>query len=135
MWNYNFVKYDMSMGVHNTKYTVALLRASLGLVTGVEIDPLALPKTFELSQNYPNPFNPTTEIRFDIPKSSSVKMVVYDIMGRVVRTLVDQKMEAGSHRISWNGRDQAGNTVSSGVYFYHISADGFAATKKMTLMK
>ncbi|TSA24034.1 T9SS C-terminal target domain-containing protein [bacterium] len=135
LFNYNYVSHDMSLGIHNTKYTVAILRASLGLVTGVEMDPLPIPKTFELSQNYPNPFNPTTEIRFDIPKSSSVKVVVYDIMGRVVRTLVDQKMEAGSHRISWNGRDLAGNTVSSGVYFYHISADGFAATKKMTLMK
>jgi hypothetical protein len=90
LWNYNYISHDMSMGVHNTKYAVALLRASLGLVTGVEIDPLALPKTFELSQNYPNPFNPTTEIRFDVPKTSNVKMVVYDIMGRVVRTLVDQ---------------------------------------------
>ncbi|MDP2884624.1 MAG: T9SS type A sorting domain-containing protein [Ignavibacteria bacterium] len=135
LWNYNYVSHDMSLGVHNTKYAVALLRASLGLVTGVEIDPIPIPKTFELSQNYPNPFNPTTEIRFDIPKTSNVKMVVYDIMGRVVKTLVDQKMETGSHRISWNGRDLAGNTVSSGVYFYHISADGFAATKKMTLMK
>jgi len=135
LWNYNYVSHDMSLGIHNTKYAVALLRASLGLVTGVEIDPIPMPKTFELSQNYPNPFNPATEIRFNIPKTSNVKMVVYDIMGRVVRTLVDQKMEAGSHRISWNGRDLAGKTVSSGVYFYHIQAEGFVATNKMTLMK
>jgi hypothetical protein len=135
LWNYNYVSHDMSVGVHNTKYAVALLRASLGLVTGVDIDPLPVPKTFELSQNYPNPFNPTTEIRFTIPKTSNVKLVVYDIMGRIVNTLVDQNLGAGAHRVTWNGRDQAGKTVSSGVYFYHIQTDGFSATKKMVLMK
>lgn len=135
LWNYNYISHDMSMGVHNTKYAVALLRASLGIVTGVEIDPIPIPKTFELSQNYPNPFNPTTEIRFALPKASNVKIVVYDIMGRMISTLVDQNMSVGAHRIMWNGQDQSGKTVSSGVYFYHIQADGFSATKKMTLMK
>jgi hypothetical protein len=135
LWNYNYVSHDMSVGVHNTKYAVALLRASLGLVTGVEIDPIPIPKTFELSQNYPNPFNPTTEIRFALPKASNVKMVVYDIMGRLISTLVDQNMSVGAHRIMWNGQDQSGKTVSSGVYFYHIQAEGFSATKKMVLMK
>jgi hypothetical protein len=135
LWNYNYVSHDMSLGIHNTKYAVGLLRASLGLVTGVEIDPIPIPKTFELSQNYPNPFNPTTEIRFALPKASNVKMVVYDIMGRLISTLVDQNMSVGAHRIMWNGQDQSGKTVSSGVYFYHIQADGFSATKKMVLMK
>jgi hypothetical protein len=135
LWNYNYVSHDFSVGAHNPKYAIAMLRASLGLVTGVDIDPLPVPKTFELSQNYPNPFNPTTEIRFALPKASNVKMVVYDIMGRTVRTLIDQNMSAGGHRISWNSKDEAGKIVSSGVYFYHIQADGFSATKKMVLMK
>lgn len=135
LWNYNFVSHDMSQGVHNTKYSVALLRASLGLVTGVDIDPLPVPKTFELGQNYPNPFNPSTEIRFALPKSSNVKLVIYDLMGRVVSTLVDQNMSMGSHRVTWNGREQSGKVAASGVYFYHLQADGFNATKKMVLMK
>jgi hypothetical protein len=135
LFDYNYVSHDMSHGIHNTKYTVAILRASLGLVTGVEMDPLPVPKTFALDQNYPNPFNPTTEIRYTLPKASNVKLSVYDIMGRLVRTLVDQNMDAGAHRMMWNGRDNNGQTVSSGVYFYHIQADGFMATKKMVMMK
>jgi hypothetical protein len=135
LWNYNYVSHDMSLGIHNTKYAVALLRASLGLVTGVDIDPLPVPKTFELGQNYPNPFNPTTEIRFALPKSSNVKLVIYDLMGRIVSTLVDQNMSMGSHRATWNGRDQSGKVAASGVYFYHLQTDGFSATKKMVLMK
>ena len=135
LWNYNYVSHDMSLGVHNTKYAVALLRASLGLVTGVDIDPLPVPKTFELSQNYPNPFNPTTEIRFALPKSSNVKLVIYDVMGRLVSTLVDQNMSVGSHRVTWNGRELSGKVAASGVYFYHLQTEGFSSTKKMVLMK
>lgn len=135
LFNYNYVTHDMSKGVHNAKYTVALLRTSLGVVTGVEMDPLPVPTTFELSQNFPNPFNPTTEIRFSLPRESEVKLVVFDIMGRVVATLVDQHMSAGGHRVTWNGRTQDGQAVSSGVYFYHMQADGFSATKKMALIK
>jgi flagellar hook assembly protein FlgD len=88
-----------------------------------------------LSQNYPNPFNPSTEIRYNVPKTSPVKLAVYDVMGRLVRTLVDQTMSAGAQRTTWNGKDNNGQTVSSGVYFYHIQADGFTATKKMVMMK
>ena len=135
LWNYHFVTHDMSKGIHNTKYAVALLRASLAVVTGVEMDPLPVPKTFELSQNYPNPFNPTTEIRFSLPKESAVKIVVFDMIGRLVTTLVDQRLASGSHRVSWNGRDQNGGAVSSGVYFYHMQTEGFTATKKMVLIK
>jgi hypothetical protein len=135
LFNYSYVAHDMSHGIHNTKYTVAVLRASMGLVTGVAMDPVPVPKAFALDQNYPNPFNPTTEIHFSLPSASNVKLAVYDVMGRLVRTLVDQHMDAGAHRAMWNGRDNNGQTLSSGVYFYHIQADGFASTKKMVLMK
>ncbi|MBI3578480.1 MAG: T9SS type A sorting domain-containing protein [Ignavibacteriales bacterium] len=135
IFNYYFVKNDWSKGIHNTKYAVGLLRASLGMVTGVPMEDLSVPKTFELSQNYPNPFNPTTNIRFSIPKESVVKLAVYDIMGRVVATLVNDKLPAGSHRATWNGKGDDGRNVSSGVYFYHIQAEGFTATKKMALIK
>ena len=135
LFNYNYVSHDMSKGIHNTKYAVALLRASLGIVTDVEMDPLPIPKTFELSQNFPNPFNPSTEIRFSLPKESAVKILVFDMMGRLVTTLVDQRLAAGGHRITWNGRDHSGQAVSSGVYFYHMQTEGFTATKKMVMIK
>jgi flagellar hook assembly protein FlgD len=64
-----------------------------------------------------------------------VKIVVFDMIGRLVTTLVDQRMASGSHRVSWNGRDQNGGAVSSGVYFYHMQTEGFTATKKMVLIK
>ncbi|HAL57462.1 MAG TPA: hypothetical protein DCP63_13580 [Bacteroidetes bacterium] len=135
LFNYNFVTHDMSKGVHNTKYTIAILRASLGLVTGVDMDPLPIPATYDLSQNYPNPFNPTTEIRFSLPKASDVKLVIYDIMGREISTLVDKNLEAGGHRAMWNGRTAEGKVAPSGVYFYHIQAGDFTATKKMVMLK
>jgi ribosomal protein L11 methylase PrmA len=125
----------MSMGVHNTKYTVALLRASLGLVTGVDIDPLPIPKTFELSQNYPNPFNPSTRISFSLPKPSPVSLQVFDMMGRVVATLVDEVLPAGNHATVWNGRTSDGRLMASGIYFYRLKADGYIATRKMMLLK
>jgi hypothetical protein len=120
--------------MHWTQGSV-LNKLGVGTVVGVERIAGEIPADFSLAQNYPNPFNPSTEIRFDLPKASRVKLIVYDIMGRVIATLVDQSMAAGGHRVGWNGRNQAGNTVSSGVYFYHIQADGFSATKKMVWMK
>lgn len=135
LWNYNYVSHDMSMGVHNTKYTVALLRASLGLVTGVDIDPLPVPTTFELSQNYPNPFNPTTRISFALPRQAPVSLQVFDMMGRVVATLVDGVLPAGKHTVVWNGKTSDGRLMASGLYFYTLKTEGYTATRKMMLLK
>jgi hypothetical protein len=135
LWNYNYVSHDMSGGVHNTKYAVALLRASLGTITGVAIDPVPMPTTYVLNQNYPNPFNPNTQISFSIPKESHVNLQVYDMMGRVVATLVDEVLPAGTHAKVWNGRTSDGRVMASGIYFYTIKAEGYIATKKMMLLK
>lgn len=94
-----------------------------------------LPKTFALEQNYPNPFNPSTEIRFAIPKQSNVKLVIYDIMGRAIATLINESLPAGSYKTMWNGKSDDGPAFSSSVYFYHIQAGSFTATKKMMLLK
>ena len=106
----------------------------VSVLTSVE-DENGIPTEFSLSQNYPNPFNPTTEIKFSIPKQSSVKIVVYGLSGDAVATLVNQTMSAGNYRVVWNGRSDDGRTVASGVYFYHLQSEGFVATKKMTLLK
>jgi hypothetical protein len=136
-WNYQYVTNGGSP-IHNPRYTTYLLQRSLqALGVATDVEPLAglVPTSYELSQNYPNPFNPTTQIRFSLPRESDVKLVVFDIVGRVVTTLVDQKLSAGTHQVTWNGRNQDGRAVASGVYFYHIQADGFSATKKMALVK
>jgi hypothetical protein len=91
--------------------------------------------TAALSQNEPNPFNPETTIRFTMPSSGNVTLNIYDAAGRLVRSLVNGVTEAGSHNVTWNGVDNHGSPVSSGVYFYRLSAGKFSETKKMTLLK
>jgi len=94
-----------------------------------------------LYQNYPNPFNPGTEIRFDIPEYSSVKIIVWNVLGQKVKTLVEANLDPGRKSVKWDGRDEQGNPVGSGVYFYTMYAksleDGreFTMTRKAILMK
>jgi hypothetical protein len=89
-----------------------------------------VPKSVELHPNYPNPFNPTTTIGFSLPTTSHVKLTVYDITGRVVRTVLNQVMSSGSHTIQFDG---AG--LTSGLYLYRLEAAGIVITNKMTLIK
>jgi subtilisin family serine protease len=94
-----------------------------------------LPSEFALKQNYPNPFNPSTIIQFDLPKSGAVSIVVYNVLGQSVRTLVNSEQRAGYHTIIWDGADDAGMQVSSGTYFYILKAGDKSFTKKMTLVR
>jgi hypothetical protein len=94
-----------------------------------------IPNGFALQQNYPNPFNPETEICFSLPEMMEVSLIVYNILGQEVRTLLNGEMDAGSHKIHWNGRDNAGISVASGVYFYRLKTESFNQTMKMVLMK
>ncbi|MEE2876971.1 MAG: T9SS type A sorting domain-containing protein, partial [Candidatus Neomarinimicrobiota bacterium] len=86
-------------------------------------------------QNYPNPFNPTTTIRFDIPEPSHISLKVYNLMGQEVRTLTNEWLPTGSHRLIWNGKDQRGIPVSAGVYIYRLQSQNFQKTWKMVLLK
>ncbi len=95
----------------------------------------ALPVSYSLGQNYPNPFNPNTVISFAIPGSESVELKIYNIRGQAVRTLIDGQMAPGRHTVQWDGRDDRGDAVSSGVYLYRISAGDFSESRKMTLLK
>ena len=94
-----------------------------------------LPEKFSLYQNYPNPFNPTTTIRFDIPEPSHISLKVYNLMGQEVRTLTNEWLPTGSHRLIWNGKNQQGISVSAGVYIYRLQAQNFQKTRKMVLLK
>ncbi len=104
------------------------------LVTAVEKQP-GVPTKFALDQNYPNPFNPTTVISFDVPKLSAVRIVVYDILGREVRTLMNNTMSAGTYHVTWDGLNNEGRQVSTGIYFYRMEAGNFISMKKMLLLK
>lgn len=95
----------------------------------------ALPTEFALSQNVPNPFNPTTDISFALPKDSRVSLSIYNVLGQHVKTLVDDFMRAGLQTVSWDGTDNSGRTVASGVYFYKLNANDFSSTKKMMMLK
>jgi hypothetical protein len=100
-----------------------------------------IPTSFAIQNNYPNPFNPTTTIKYQIPENAHVRLVVYNTLGQRVRTIVDQPQEAGYYSVEWDGRNNYGESVSSGIYVYRISAmrDGqagsFVASKKMNLIK
>jgi hypothetical protein len=90
---------------------------------------------FEVKGNFPNPFNPETVIKFNLPQASPVTLKVYNILGQVVSTLVDEPLSAGSHSVTWNGTNAQGRDVASGVYFYRISAAGHESIQKMTLLR
>lgn len=94
-----------------------------------------MPKDFALSQNFPNPFNPSTSIRFALPKASHVELAVYNLLGQRVATVVDGRMDAGHHAVIWEGRNEGGQQVASGVYFYRLRAGDFNQSKKMVLLK
>jgi len=94
-----------------------------------------IPTNYALNDNYPNPFNPTTNISYDLPKQTYVSLGIYDILGRRISTLVNETQASGRHIIQWNGRDDFGNEVSNGAYFYRIRTPEFSAVKKMAYMK
>lgn len=102
---------------------------------GDDDKPSTPPIRFFLGQNYPNPFNPSTMIEFAIEKPCVVKIVIFNIAGQRVRTLIDEMKPVGNYKIAWDGNGDRGTRVSSGVYFYKIFAEKFRSTKKMILLR
>ena len=98
-------------------------------------DIYGLPKEYALHQNYPNPFNPTTTLRYDLPEDATVSVVIYDMVGRQVRTLVSSQTSAGYHSIMWNATNNKGQSVSAGLYLYTIQSGDFRQVRKMVLLK
>jgi hypothetical protein len=100
------------------------------MITSVERSAADLPSSFALGQNYPNPFNPSTTIKYELPKSSMVKLSVYDILGREVATLVNELKQPGTYAVQFDA-----SSVTSGVYFYRMHAGGYTDTRKLLVLR
>jgi len=103
--------------------------------TDVDDDTGETPRVFAVEPNYPNPFNPETTIRFALPEAARTRVLVYDLAGRRVRTLVDRRLDAAVHTVRWDGRDDAGHDLPSGVYFYRVEAGEHRFTDRMALIR
>ena len=110
------------------------LHLTLGEST-VMVDEEMLPNDFHLFQNHPNPFNPNTNIRFTLPSAQDVNLIIYDMIGRVIREIGYEGLSKGHHQFKWDGKNQLGNSVSAGIYLYNLSTPAFTMTRKMILLK
>ena len=131
---------DHIMGIFNYSFGTYKVQirdvADLGQTVGIDDDVQVNPYDYALHDNFPNPFNPETQIRFSIGSQEDVKLIVYDVVGRQVRTLIKGNAYApGFHVVNWNGLDDQGQKVPSGLYIYRIKAGSFIADKKMLLVK
>ena len=94
-----------------------------------------MPNKYVLHQNFPNPFNPTTNITYELPISSRVKITIYDLLGNKVKQLVNNRQSSGNKSIIWNAKNENNKKVSAGVYIYSIETSGFKSSKKMLLLR
>ena len=122
----------ISNGTHLGHYT--LIPRGSGMPLNVTED-LSIPSDFSLAQNYPNPFNPETRIHYELPIDGNIKLIIYDILGKELVTLIDGNYSAGRYNIIWNGKDSFGNYLGSGIYFYQLRTDKFSQTKKMIISR
>ncbi|NQV16156.1 T9SS type A sorting domain-containing protein [bacterium] len=128
------------IAVQNTHFYVAAGDSGIyiiqnDLMVGIDETNLSLPDYFSLAQNFPNPFNPTTTISYELPEASNVELLIFDITGRRVASIVNGEKPAGYHNAIWNGNDDSGNQVSTGVYFCRLEAGNFSQTIKMVILR
>lgn len=140
---------DVSISIpnHQTSYTNTSIEINagyerlnipviFGLTLGTdEHDNNIVPLKNSLHQNYPNPFNPTTTIPFDIVNSDQVRLIIYNVKGEIVRTLLNSNLNPGSYEVRWNGRSDSGINMSAGMYFIELKGTNFRETNKMIYLK
>jgi hypothetical protein len=135
----NTERKDIGEGIYiyfkNTAQRVYGMYAFLGGDVTSVLEPFGLPNNYILNQNYPNPFNPSTTIPFELPMAAKVSIKIYNLNGQEIRTLVDNPYTPGQHLAVWNGQDDHGQQVSSGVYFIHMRAGDFVLVKKALLVR
>jgi len=106
------------------------------MVTDIEFaEDVTVIRSPRLYRNYPNPFNPVTTISFELQKQMDVKLIVYNAVGQKVRTLLNGKQNSGGHKVLWNGTNDHGQIVSSGIYFYRLTTENYDKVMKMVLLK
>jgi hypothetical protein len=125
--------YGLGSGTEEDIYTIKYVQTASEVRD--ETGDRERPSEFVLSQNYPNPFNPTTKIEFTLAKSGFVTLQIYDVLGRKVKTLVSEELSSGYKSVIWDGKNDAGDEVASGVYFYQLKVGDFSEPKKMLLLK
>jgi hypothetical protein len=131
----SFVGTDTTMMLMDPQINVRVLSST---ATGLKelTSKIVTPDEYKLEANYPNPFNPTTTIRFSLPVNKQISLVVYDVLGREVKTLINsQQMKKGSYEVTWDGTNNFGNEVASGTYIYRLEYGNFSQSKKMVFMK
>ena len=122
---------DVRSGTYPGIYGQRVDANGFAVLTGADAPVVSM----ELHQNYPNPFNPTTTITYSVPEKCDVTLKVYDISGKCVASLVDERQEKSSYAVEWHGKDAIGSTVASGIYFYRLAAGNHTITKKMVLLR
>ena len=134
--------------IKSQSFESSMIKIENVILAGVNCQPVAatgiedisvsindLSMDYSLAQNYPNPFNAETEIQYYIPITAKVNLTIYNLLGEEIITLVDQKLQAGSHRVHWDGRDKKGFNLPTGIYLYRIQSENYTKTRKLALMK
>jgi len=132
---YSFVDRSVQAGCVYYYKLVAVDASGNQMEYGPILVKIPLPQKFSLSQNYPNPFNPTTIVRYQIPKREKVELVIYNVLGQPIATLVDREQEPGYYEVKWDGKDRFGNEVSTGIYIYRLQCGEHTLTRKMIKLK
>ncbi len=127
---YSYLDKSVNTGAYQYRLKQIDFSGNYEYLKTVEVNVSNNPIGFQLSQNYPNPFNPSTKISFDIPESGNVSLIIYNVLGQQVKTLVNNFMEAGTHTINFSAEG-----LQSGLYFYKLESSGLNQVKKMTLLK
>ncbi|MBN2366274.1 MAG: T9SS C-terminal target domain-containing protein [Calditrichaeota bacterium] len=132
-----YLKVNLKVGGSVTYEISEIRKIDFSDITGIE-DARKVSQviqSFRLMQNYPNPFNPSTTIQYEIPRAGEVEIRIFDINGRLVKTIKNQKQVAGSYNFLWDGQNDSGNKVASGLYIYSLKFENTITSKKMILVK
>jgi len=129
------VELDLEMIITSNDINNPSITIPIHITTVPNSDPAIVPVVTTLEGNYPNPFNPETTINFSLKESGKVRINIYNLKGQLVKQLIDTELPSGKHQIVWNGKDNQGRNVGSGIYLYRMEAKGYTNTKKMMLMK
>jgi flagellar hook assembly protein FlgD len=126
---------NMSNGTTQNYVISEIRKLTFGNTVGITEREIEMVKAFSILNNYPNPFNPSTTIAYELAEPTAVSINIYDAVGKFVKNIENSEKGAGYHSTIWNGKDEKGSPVSSGVYFYRLQTDMYVETRQMLLLK